>query len=158
MRRFRLTFAAFLALLLAMSTVGVVVAQGQGNGNSARSVAEPATITSVEAEVSNPAAANFEEEFTYYVVRFDPIDHVHWTYREPARLGGSNTSVAWAGTSNAFWFGVTAPDSQGIQHNFDHKGQVSMYYETADGDVYSIIAQFNGKGELISVNGVKFDG
>ncbi len=158
MRRFRVTFAAFLALLLAMSTVGAVVAQGQGQGNSARSVAEPATITSVEAEVSNPGAGNFDEEFTYYVVRFEEIDHVHWTYREPSRLGGNNHSVAWEGLSDAFWFGVSAPDINGIQHEIEHKGQVSMYYETEDGDVYSIIAQFNGKGELLSVNGVKFDG
>lgn len=164
-RTFKSMFAASLVAVLALTLfAGAALANnGNGNGNghangqgnSARSVAEPATIASVEAQASNPEAGNFEEEFTYYVVRFDDIDHIEWTYREPVRLGGNgDVSMNWDATSNAFWFGVSAPDNDGIQHEVKHKGQVSMYYETADGDVYSVIAQFNGKGELKHVNGV----
>jgi hypothetical protein len=152
---------ASLVAILAMTLLAGAALANNGNGhangkgNSARSVAEPAVITSVEAEVSNPDADNFDEEFTYYVVRFEDIDHVGWTYREPARLGGNgDVSMDWDATSGAFWFGVSAPDADGIQHEIGHKGQASMYYETEDGDVYSIVAQFNGKGELLHVNGV----
>jgi hypothetical protein len=154
--------AASLVAILAMTLVAGAAMANNGNGhangkgNSARSVAEPAVITSVEAEVSDPGATNFEEEFTYYVVRFEEINHTEWTYREPTRLGGNgDVSMDWDGTSSAFWFGVSAPDANGIQHEIEHKGQVSMYYETEDGAVYSIIAQFNGKGGLLHVNGVK---
>ena len=144
-----------LVIALALSTLAPALANnGNGQGNSARSIATPAEITSVTAETSDPEATNFEEEFTYYVVRFEEIEHVQWTYREPARLGGQNHDVGWEGTSDAFWFGVSAPDDDGIQHEILHRGQVSMYYETAGGDVYSIVAQFNGKGELLHVNGV----
>lgn len=136
---------------MALSTMAPAMAKG----NSARSEATPAEITSVVAETSDPGAANFEEEFTYYVIRFEEIDHVQWTYREPARLGGKNHEAEWASTSTAFWFGVTAPDGDGIQHEIAHKGQVNMYYETPDGDIYSITAQFNGKGDLLHVNGVE---
>ncbi len=129
--------------------------KGQGQGNSLRSEATPAVVTSVEAEVSDPDAGNFEEEFTYYVLRFEGLPYDTWTYREPVRLGGENFVVEGEDESiNAFWFGVSAPDGDGIQHQVHHKGQVSMYYETAGGDVVSLIAQFNGKGELLHVNGV----
>jgi hypothetical protein len=153
--RFKLPVALGLVFLLSFATFGAALANGQGN--SARSVAEPAVITSVEAEVSDPDRANFEEEFTYYVVRFETIENVvNWTYREPAVRGGNNDySIVTSGSWSAFWFGVSGPDGSGIQHPVDHKGQVSMYYETQDGDVYSIIAQFNGKGELLHVNGVR---
>lgn len=145
-----------LATVLALSAFGGAALANNGKGNSARSVAEPVEITSVEAEVSDPDAANFDDEFTYYTVRFEEIEYDTWTYREPVRLGGNGDFVdETGGTADAFWFGVTAPDEDGIQTEIEHKGQVSMYYETEDGDVYSIIAQFNGKGELLHVNGVE---
>jgi hypothetical protein len=162
-RMFKSGLIASLVAVLALTMVaGAALANngngngnGNGQGNSARSVAEPVEVTSVEAEVSNPEAGNFEDEFTYYVVRFEEVDHVSWTYREPVRLGGDGDVVQdWEATSDAFWFGVTAPDENGIQSEVEHKGQVSMYFESEDGNVYSIIAQFNGKGELKHVNGV----
>lgn len=153
--RMKSVVTASLVAVLALTLFAGAAFANNGKGNSARSVAEPAVITEVSAEVADPSASNFEEEFTYYVVRFEDIDHAEWTYREPVRLGGNgDVSMEWNATSSAFWFGVTAPDGDGIQHEIKHKGQVSMYYETADGDVYSIIAQFNGKGELKHVNGV----
>lgn len=153
--RMKSVVTASLVAVLALTLFAGAAFANNGKGNSARSVAEPAVITEVSAEVADPSAGNFEEEFTYYVVRFEEINHTDWTYREPARLGGNGDFITpWVGASSAFWFGVTSPDDNGIQHEIDHKGQVSMYYTTADGEIVSIIAQFNGKGELQHVNGV----
>ena len=144
-----LTIALLFALTAATATILPASARGGAadRGNSLKSESVPAEIISVETKVSDWNAS----DFTYYVVSFKNIDdNVQWTYREPARIGGQNHSVKWSGSANAFWFGVTGPGGSQIEH----KGQVNMYYETAD-KTYSITAQFNGQGELLHVNGVQ---
>lgn len=149
--------ATIVALTFAMSLSASAKASPE-KGNSMRSEAQPVTVTSVEAEVSDPSASNFEEEFTYYVVRFEDVEFDKWMYREPARLGGGENHVAeFSTTWDAFWFGVTAPDSEGIQHKINHKGQATQYFMDTEGNVYSLTAQFNGKGELLHVNGVPLE-
>jgi hypothetical protein len=69
-------------------------------------------------------------------------------WREPSRLGGQN-AVSGADSFNTLYLGVAGPDGSGVAH----KGKVSVYYEI-DGEWLSIIAQFNGNGELLHVNGV----
>lgn len=127
-----------------------------GRGNSKRSAAMPVEVTSVTAETADPEADNFEEEFTFYTVRFEDVSDVtEYTYREPARLGGNgDVTVGATGSFDSFWFGVSGPGADGVQNEIVHKGQVSIYYETDDGDVRSLVAQFDGNGELRSVNGV----
>ncbi|TVR71148.1 MAG: hypothetical protein EA415_11750 [Sphaerobacteraceae bacterium] len=73
-------------------------------------------------------------------------DNLVW--REPARLGGQN-NVSGPDSFNTLYLGVAGPDGGGVAH----KGQVSVYYEI-NGEWSSIIAQFDGKGELVHVNGV----
>jgi hypothetical protein len=135
--------------------------QGQGSqpdkahrGNSLSSEATPIDDVEIEVEQSNPEANNFDEEFTYYVLRYEEIAYDRYVYREPARLGGQNTVTDYTGeqTSSAFWFGVSGPGEDGIQDQIVHDGKVTQYYQTEDG-WKSLVAEFNG-GELLSVNGV----
>ncbi|MDG5821807.1 hypothetical protein [Natronococcus sp. A-GB7] len=110
----------------------------------------------IEVEESNPEASNFEEEFTYYVVRYDEIVYGRYVYREPARLGGQYNVTDYPDeqTSSAFWFDVSGPRLEdGIQSRIVHNGKVTQYYRTEDG-WKSLVAEFED-GELLSVNGVE---
>ncbi len=149
---------AALTAVLAMSLfAGAAIAKQPDKAERGNSLRSEATLIDleegdVEIQVSDESAANFDEEFTYYVVRGLP-EYDRAIYREPARLGGQNVELGgWDGGS--FWFGVTAPDENGIQHPIEHKGQVSLYLEV-DGEWQWLKVQFNGKGELLSVNGVE---
>lgn len=71
-----------------------------------------------------------------------------WTYTTLYTLGGFS--------GGSFWFGVTRPDSDGIQHEIEHKGQVALYMrDSTTGDWRSLKAQFDGQNELLHVNGVE---
>lgn len=150
---------AFTGLFVGFAPVGAQNGNGQGaspdRGNSLRSVAEPVDLEEgdVEVEQSDPSASNFEEEFTFYKVAFEEITYDKWVYREAARLGGDNFVADSPSTSDAFWYGVSSPDGNDIQHEISHKGQVTQYFVTDD-EVKSLTAQFNGQGELLHVNGV----
>lgn len=125
-------------------------------GNWMRGRAEELEVTEVLEQTSNPDAANFEEEFTFYRVTYEAVEFGTWVYREPSRLGGGNFVLEFdpeAG-SNRFWYGVSAPDSDGIQHEIVHTGQASQYFETGDG-WKSLIAQFDDQGNLQNINGVE---
>ena len=124
-------------------------------GNWIRGQAEDVEVTSVVKETSDPDASNFEEEFDYYVVHFEEQTYDTYVYREPARLGGGNFVSEYDNyvTSSAFWYGVTGQDSEGIQHEIVHDGQVIQYFETKDGWT-ELTAKFDD-GELIDVNGVE---
>lgn len=166
--RFGVFFVAvvfiFVASVMAVAPVGANNGNGSGNasekGSSLQAVAEPVDLEEgdVEVKTSDPNASNFEEEFTYYVVRHG-VEYDRAVYREPARLGGENFDLTGSDVGS-FWFGVSAPDTGGVQHKIDHKGQVSLYFiieNDGDGDVEvkSLQVQFNGKGELLRANGIE---
>lgn len=135
---------------------------GQTNdrGNWIRGKSELVNVLTVEEITSDPTASNFEEEFTYWKVSYEPQSWDTWVYREPARLGGGNFvwEVGACYTfSGSFWYGVSAPDNDGIQHEIVHDGQATQYFDTADcggGGWTEITAQF-ADGQLLHVNGVE---
>jgi hypothetical protein len=147
----------FIAVMAVVFAFGMLAAPvlANGKGNSARSHATPVELT---ADDLGAAMCANGEDVNYYTVQHNlgtdegAADDIIW--REPARLGGQNVhfgpqSTAW----NTLYLGVSGPECGDIQH----KGQVSVYYEF-EGETFSIVAQFNGKGELLRVNGVKFEG
>lgn len=159
------TLILAMAVVMALGMTGTALAQGQGKGkgpsdraergNSLVAISEPAEIESVTAQTSNPDAVNFEDEFTFYRVDFEPVEYDRWVYREPSRLGSDN-HVAGSpdATASAFWFGVTGPDADGIQHEIVHDGTVWSYYVDDEGSVKHLQAEFSD-GELLHVNGVQ---
>lgn len=108
----------------------------------------------IHVKKSDPDQDNFDEKFTYYRVDHDQGPFSQLVYREPARLGPENHCLG-SGSYDSFWFGVSAPGDDGIQHEITHEGKVSLYFQETDGDWKSLIAQFDGKGNLLRVNGVK---
>lgn len=178
--RFGVFFVAmvfmFVASVMAVAPVGANNGNGSGNasekGNSLQAVAEPVDLEEGDVEVmtSDSDASNFDEEFTYYVVRHG-VEYDRAVYREPARLGGENFDLTGSDVGSS-WFGVSAP-RDGTQHKIDHKGLVSLYFiiendgdlrvsdededVVIDGDVEvkSLQVQFNGKGELLHANGIE---
>lgn len=119
-------------------------------GNSLSSVAVPVVINA--GDIGSVTCANGN---TYYTVQHNlganhgSADDILW--REPNRLGGQNVSFG-GGIWNTLYLGIANAQCAAIRH----KGQVTVYYVYGN-DVYSITAEFNGKGELLSVNGVAFE-
>ncbi|WP_312910659.1 hypothetical protein [Natronosalvus caseinilyticus] len=153
-RRHVLQTAGGIAGASILGTTGVLARQdqgGQGRDNRRRRDAELLEGVMVETKTSDPEAANFEEEFTYYVVRF-PGEYTFEEYREPARTGPDVYGLS--GSGNAFWFGVSAPDEDGIQHEIQHRGQAVLYLTDDEGNWYEVRARFDGQGNLVNVNGV----
>ena len=140
-----------LVIALALSTLAPALANngnGQGN-NSARSVAQLVELT---ADDIGASMCDNGEDVRFYTVQHDlgsdlgAADDI--TFREPARTGPANLSVG-GGAWDTLYLGVSGPECGDIQH----KGQVTVNYHYGD-DIYTIVAQFNGKGELLHVNGV----
>jgi hypothetical protein len=139
-----------------LAAVGASPAVANHNNNRRRSEAEPVDLESgdVVAKTADPSQANFEEEFTYWRVDHG-IVYTESEYREPARTGPDVYHLG-GGDYESFWFGVSGPDDDGVQHEINHKGQVAFYMlEEGTGEWKSLKVQFNGKGELIHVNGVE---
>lgn len=125
------------------------------HGNWIRGQADDVTVTEVLERTADPEASNFEEEFTFWRVTFEEQTYDTWVYREPSRLGGGNFVLdnLSGATSDRFWYGVTAPDGDGIQHEIVHDGQAIQYFETPNGWT-ELTAKFDD-GELEDVNGVE---
>lgn len=83
----------------------------------------------------------------------DQADFKQLVYREPAHLGPEHHCLG-SGSYDSFWFGVSGPDKSGTQHEIDHKGKVFLYFKK-NGQWKPLYAQFDGKGNLVRVNGVK---
>lgn len=141
------------AMLLAFATMAGTAAAdpGPNNGNSIRSQATPVNL---EASDVSPHTCQDTEgnDVEYYAIEHGIGEYDQVVWREPARIGGSNFIDTAGGDFDTLYLGVGGPDCPGVQH----KGQVSVYYEV-DGDWKSIVAQFNAKGELLSVNGIPFE-
>ena len=119
--------------------------------NSARSTATP-----VELGADDVNIVQFGE-FSYVAIDHNLGDQdCTYTYREAARLGGQTAEPVDLDGFNTLYLGVSAPDAEGNQGEIFHKGQVSVYYD-CNGETQSIVAQFNGKGEILHVNGIKVD-
>lgn len=139
----------------AESHTGTAPGRTNDRGNWIRGRSELVDVVSVEEKTSDPSADNFEDEFTYWRVTFDTLTYDTWVYREPARLGGGNYVVEGVGGAErgSFWYGVTAPDGNGIQHEIVHEGQAIQYYDTPGGWM-ELTATFED-GDLLDVNGVE---
>ena len=135
-----LTVMAMVAALAMASLAPAMAAPG----NSARAQATP-----VELDANDVRIVQFGQ-FSYLAVDHglgaEGCDTFAW--REAARLGGDSVGGELDGF-NTLYLGVAADGGE-----VSHRGQVSVYYDCGD-DVKSIVAQFNGKGEALSVNGVK---
>jgi hypothetical protein len=129
-----------MVIALAMSALAPAMA----DGNSARSEATPVALTADDVNIVQFGT------FSYVAIDHNLGDQgCTYTYREAARLGGQTEDALDLGTFNTLYLGVSDGGNA-----ISHKGQVSVYY-TCDDGVKSIVAQFNGKGEVLSVNGVK---
>lgn len=136
------------------ATPALANGRGQNRSNKRRSDSERLDVSpgDIEEVQTDPEADNFEEEFTYWVVRDIPeYDSAVW--RGPARTGPENIELGGSDVGS-FWVGVSAPDEDGIQHEVDHRGQESLYLHVGD-DTYELRFQFDGRGTLRNVNGVE---
>lgn len=134
MRR-RTTLTAILALVF---MVGLLAGPALADNNSLRAQAELADVTVTTTELDG---------IPYAAVRHD-LDYERYVWCEPVRLGGAAECFEGTDSFHTLYLGITEAPHQPVHHT----GQVSVYYETDDG-WKAIIAQFNGKGELLRVNG-----
>lgn len=141
--------------IAAAGALGATPALADHNDNSRRHEAEPVDLEpgdDVE-RTSDPSQSNFEEEFTFWRVDHG-VEFTESEYPEPARTGPDVFHLG-ASSTGSFWFGVSAPDQNGIQHEINHTGQVAFYMLEAGTDEWtSLKAQFTGTGDLLHVNGV----
>jgi hypothetical protein len=163
----RKSLTAALALVLAFGLMAApaFANNGNGKGNAPDRVntnetlgfherAEAVEVSEVRAEVADPTRANFNEQFIYYRVTYEEITYESHLYREVNRLNGN--FEFGAGTSSRFWYGVTGPDTDGIQHQVVHDGLVVQYFRTDEGWKH-LTATFE-EGRLVDVNDVKPEG
>lgn len=140
-----------------IATLGLFGTQpvlANNNSNQRRSEANLVDLSpgDVVEQTSDPDASNFEEEFPFWRVDHG-ITYDTAKYREPVRTGPG--VVELGGSSGSYWFGVSAPDSEGIQHRIVHTGQTSLYLKESDTDEWKELRlQFDGQGNLLNVNGV----
>lgn len=161
-RRLRVVMAAMMAALALFA--GPAVAQdnpGRAYGppegdepicderhNNLSSQADPIELE--DGDVEEKTATNDDgEEVTFWVVHHG-VEYQRAVYREPARLGPDNFCLGGSDVGS-FWFGIAGPDLTRIEH----QGQVRLYFEDANGDWHSLRAQFDGRGQLLHVNGVE---
>lgn len=148
----RKIIALVAALVMALGLMTGVVSANQPciseRGNALRSVATPVELT-----VDDVSIVQFGDFFYVAIDHNLGDDYNRFVWREPARLGGKNIVDKAQLGFNTLYLGVAGPDGGEVVH----KGQVSVYYDLGDGVWVSIIAQFNGEGEFLSVNGVTLD-
>jgi len=141
-----------MVFVLSIGSVAMASTLGEGadaeRGASLRSVAEPVELTADDVEI-----VKFGD---FYYVAIDHNlgdDYDQFVWREPTRLGGENVVDKDQLGYNTLYLGVAGPDGGEITHT----GQVSVYYDLGDDGWVSIIVQFDGQGEFLSVNGVTLD-
>lgn len=134
MRR-TLTVATMVAAL-ALSSLAPAMAKN-GNGNNG--------VNSLRA-ASTPVDVSVDERGDWYVITHGlgaDADSTVWA--EPVKYANDNQQATGSEEFDALW--LFAPS-----HERGHKGQVTVYYDLGD-EWQHITAQFNGKGELVRVNG-----
>ncbi|QBI20794.1 hypothetical protein ER308_15285 [Egibacter rhizosphaerae] len=161
MRR-TLTLALAAAMTLGMMAAPAL-AQGNGNGNGNQGGGQPditergnslaSQAEPVELEPGDISAGTLEDGTEFITVDHQIVaDHGEYdtlVQREPTRYKGNEVDHD-PGQFNAAWVGIAGPQGPEIAH----KGQMTWYYDTEDNGWVSLTFQFNGKGELLHVNGV----
>lgn len=135
----RLTTLLAVTLLVLGMLAGPALAKNGNNGNNggnslrAQSTAVDVTVTEVG---------------DWYRVQHDlNADAATTVWNEPVKYANENQQASGVDTFDALWL-------YGPSHAQGHKGPVTVYYED-DGTWQHIAARFNGKGELVQVNGVR---
>lgn len=158
------TLFAIVAMTIGLTAPAVANnGNGQGNaperGNTSETLgfhenADPLAIEEVRPEVADPTRGNFDEQFIYYRVLHEEVTYSNRLYRETSRLDGN--FEFGEGTSDRFWFGVSGPDTSGVQHEIVHDGVAVQYFREANA-WRSLTASFSendfGHGLLTDVNG-----
>jgi hypothetical protein len=157
----RKSLTAALALVLAFGLMAAPAFGNNGNGkgnaperaNTTETLgfherAEAVNVTEVRAEVADPTKVNFDDQFIYYRVTYEEVTYENHLYREVNRLDGN--FEFGAGTSSRFWYGVSGPDEDGIQHQVVHDGTVVQYFRTEEGWKH-LTATFED-GRLLEIN------
>lgn len=116
-------------------------------GNALRSIATPVELTEDDVKIVQFG------DFSYVAIDHNlGQDYSRFVWFEPTRLGGKTIIDEDQTGFNTLYLGVSA-DGQEVFH----KGQVSIYYDLGDNGWKSIIVQFNGEGEFLSVNGISIE-
>lgn len=142
--------------IAALGALGAEPVLADHDDNSRRSEAELVDLEpgDVVEQTADPSRDNFDEEFTFWRVDHG-VEYTESEYREPARTGPDVFHLGGSDVGSV-WFGVSAPDDDGIQHPIDHTGQVAWYLkEEGTGEWKELRAQFTGQHELLHVNGVE---
>lgn len=108
---------------------------GNNGGNSLRAQSTPAEVTVTESG-------------DWYIIEHGlsaKADATVWN--EPVKYANDNQQATGSEEFDQLY--LFAPS-----HERGHKGQVTVYYDL-DGTWQHITAQFNGKGELVHVNGAR---
>lgn len=96
---------------------------------------------------STPAEVTVTESGDWYRIQHDlGVIAEDTVWNEPVKFGGENTQASSGDAPADTPFDVLWLPVDG------HKGPVTVYYDTGDGWEH-VTAQFNGKGELVHVNG-----
>jgi hypothetical protein len=151
------TLLAAMLLALGMLAGPALANQGQGGGPSLEGGNWLAGVaTPVELEPGDVLLRDLSLNGTYdYVEVRHNIAETYAGYttlvqREPNRIGGQNRVTHNPTNYNEAWLSILGPEGPGVHH----KGTFSWYYEVDDNEWVSLKFQFNGKGELLNVNGV----
>ncbi|MGM0367220.1 MAG: hypothetical protein ACQEP2_01415 [Actinomycetota bacterium] len=92
-------------------------------------------------------------DFDYVEINHNLGDNYsRFAWFEPTKYGGKTIIDEEQLGFDTLYLGVSADPHEEISH----KGQVSIYYELGD-EWVSIIVQFNGQGECLSVNGISIE-
>lgn len=135
----RIVTVAATAVLVLGLIAGPALAKPGNNGNNGGN--------SLRAQ-STPVEVTVTEVGEYYRIQHDLEATAEQTvWNEPVKYANDNQVATGGGTFDALW--LYAPS-----HDLGHKGQVTVYYNI-DGAWQHITAQFNGKGELVHVNGAR---
>ena len=138
-----------MVIALALSALAPALANGHlEKGNWLSGVATP-----VELQPGDIVPGALDDGTEFVTVNHQIVAK-HGAYdtlvqREPARYR-QNVVTADPENFNSAWLGIAGPQGPEIAH----KGQMTWYYNTAEDGWVSLTFQFNGKGELLHVNGV----
>lgn len=137
------------AVAPAMAKGGPAQGKSLERGNWLSGVAQPVELT--PDDISTGTLANGTEYVTIdHRIAADHDGYTTLVQREPVRYKHNVVDTAPANFNSA-WLGISGPSGPEIAH----KGPMQWYYEVGDDEWVSLTFQFNGKGELVHVNGVR---
>jgi hypothetical protein len=133
-----------MVIALALSALAPALANGKTleRGNWLSDVAEPVELQSTDITFHTINGVDYVR-VQHNIGAFETL-----VQREPARY--RQNVVTGPGDFDVAWLGIVDSDGTPV----DHKGQLNWYYEVDDDQWVSLTFQFNGKGELLHLNGV----